>query len=106
AARLGAKIGMARERPESVPARARKPQEREHDVVLERVAREQRDDLVGPRQTALRALMRLQTRNFGTEQADRATIAREIAGNQIKKRGLARAIRTDDKPALARHHAQ
>ena len=97
---------LARERPERVPAGARKAQQREHHVVLERVVREERDDLVGAREPAARALVRLHARDLAPEDADRARVAAQVAGDEVEERGLAGAVGPDDEPALARHHLE
>ena len=49
---------VARQRGEHVPARRMQSKQRQRHVVLQRGACEQRDDLVGARQPAVRALVR------------------------------------------------
>ena len=52
-------------------ARCDSPSSDERDVVLERVLREERDDLVGAREAAMRAPVRRQPADFLAEEADR-----------------------------------
>ena len=49
---------------------AGQPEQRQRDVVLERVPGKQRDDLVGAREPAVRALVRPQARDVFPEQLD------------------------------------
>jgi len=51
----------------------------------------------------VRALMRLKALDLRAEQPDRAAIAGQVTGEKVEERGLARAVRADDEPALARH---
>ena len=69
--------------------------------MLERVLREQRDDLVGARQAEVHAPMRRQPGDVLLEQEDLAAIAAQIPGHQVEQRRLAGAVRADDQPPLA-----
>ena len=55
AAGFGREIAVGRQRPPHLPARGPQAEQAERDVVLERIAGEQRDDLVGSRQAEMRA---------------------------------------------------
>jgi len=68
---------------EHAPARARKAEERKRDVVLERVVREERDDLVGAREPGAAAPGR-EARDVRAEERDAPGVAREIAGERLK----------------------
>ena len=103
---LAIQVGVVGERPERIPATPRQAELRQRDVVLERVVGKQRDDLVGAGQAAVRPAMRPQPRDFLAEKPDRAGVGRQVAGDQVEKRRLAGAVRSDDQPPLARHHLQ
>jgi hypothetical protein len=94
------------ERPERVPPHRREPEQRQHDVVLERVLPEQRDDLVGAGHPEVRALVRQQARRLLPEHPDRAGVGGEIAGDLVEERRLAGAVPPDDQAAFARQDAQ
>src|SRR5260221_9747916 len=91
-------VKMGRKAAEGVPLWSRKPQKRQRDVVLERVLREERDDLVGAREAAVHAVVGREPADLFAEQLDGARIAREVAGEEIEERGLASAVRADDEP--------
>src|SRR6185295_993349 len=86
---------------ESTPARLRQAEERKHDVVLDRVLLEQRDDLVGAREAEVGSFVRAQPDDVPAEKEHLAGIRGQVAGNQVEKRGLAGAVRADDEAALA-----
>src|SRR5665213_2450847 len=89
-----------------IPAQARKAEKRQHDVAQQRVAREQGDDLIGARQSQMRAAARRQARELLTEQRHRAAIGAQLAGDQVEQRRLAGAVGTDDEAALARRDGE
>ena len=89
-----------------IPAQLVEAEQREHDVVDERLAREQRQDLVGAGEAEMHALLRRHADQFLAEQLDRAAVGGEIAGDQVEQRGLAGAVRPDDQAALAGHHRE
>ena len=101
-ARLVVKMAVTGERPEHVPARAIEAEQRKCDVVFERGAGKQRNDLVGAREPAVRALVRTQPLHLFAEQADGAGVALQVAGNQVEQRRFTGAVRPDDEPPLAR----
>src|SRR2546421_7959082 len=78
----------------------------EHYVVDQRLFRKQREDLIGARKPEMHALLRWQPEQFLPEQFHRSRVRRKIAGNQIKQRGLAGAVRADDQPPLTRHYRE
>src|SRR5690606_36597835 len=55
----------------------------------------------GPHQAALDALLRRQMRDVGIAEPDAAGIRTQHAGHQIDQRGLAGAVRADQRVALA-----
>src|SRR6266576_1618175 len=67
AARLFAQTGLKSERLESIPTRARHSEQRQHDIVFERVVRKERDDLIRSCDTAMRALVAFEMRDFFAE---------------------------------------
>ena len=69
--------------------------------MFERVLREERDDLVGASESAMRALVRCQALHLFAEQQMRAGVAPQIARDEVEERGLAGAVGADDEPALA-----
>ena len=87
-----------------IPAGRRETEQRQHDVVHQRVARKQREDLVGPRQAERHPPRRRQAQQFLAEQPHGAAVRIEIAGHEIEQRRLAGPIRADDEAAFARHH--
>ena len=70
--------------------------------MLERVAGEQRDDLVGSRQSEMRAPVGRKLRDVGAEQLDLSGIRPHVAADLVEQRGLAGAVRADDQAAFAR----
>jgi hypothetical protein len=86
---------------EETPAERREAEQGQRDVVQNRLAREQRDDLIGPRHAEMRALAARDLGDVVAEEFDRSAIGRKLSGDQIEQRRLARAVRTDDQPALA-----
>jgi hypothetical protein len=73
--------------------------------VLERIAGEQRNDLIGSGQAEMRALVGREVRDVGAEQLDLSRIRPQVAADLIEQRGLARAIRADDQAPFARPDA-
>src|SRR5919197_568247 len=94
------RIEARRQPAEHAPALARKAEERARNVVLERVAREERDDLVGAREAEMAAPPGRVPRDVVAEKHDAAGVARQVAGEKIEKRGLAGAVRADDQASL------
>src|SRR3569832_2112562 len=86
---------------ERIPAQRRQAEQRETHVVQDRVAPEQRDDLVGARHAEMRAAAARHAGDIAAEQVDRAGIGREIAGDEVELRRLAGAVGTDDEPPRA-----
>src|SRR5262249_5549267 len=99
AASLVAHVGLGGQRPERIPARLRQSEERKYDVVLERILGKEGDDLVGPRQTPMRTLVNLKTRDVFAEQSDRSSVGFQIAGDKVEQRRLPGAVGTDDQTA-------
>src|SRR5664279_5212129 len=85
-----------------VPARRRQAEQRQRDIMDNRVARKQRDDLIGARHAEVRAPTARRAGDVLAEQPDRAAVGRDLAGDQVEQRGLAGAIGADDQPPLAR----
>src|SRR5262245_44055209 len=102
-ARLFVEMAVTRQRPERVPTVAREPEQRQDDVVLQRVLSEERDDLVGPRHAAVRPLMRLEPRDVLSEEMDGARVAPQVPGEQVEERGLAGAVGLVAQAPLAGH---
>jgi hypothetical protein len=86
-----------------IPAPLVEPQQRQHHVVDEPLARKQRQNLIGARQAEVYAPLGRHPPQLPAEQPDRTGIGGEIAGDQVEQRGLAGAVRTDDQAPLARH---
>src|SRR5262249_30234650 len=101
-------IGVeARRQPaEHAPALLRETEERERDVVLERVLRKERDDLIRAREPAMAAPPGGEARDLLVEEHDAARVAREIAGEEVEERGLPGAVRPDDQAPLPRRHLE
>jgi hypothetical protein len=70
--------------------------------VLQRVAIEQSDDLVGARQPAMRTLVGRQFRHVGAEQPYLSGRRRQVAGDLVEQGCLAGAVRPDDQAAFTR----
>src|SRR5271156_6653123 len=70
--------------------------------MFERVAGKQGDDLIGARQSEMRALVGRQMGNVGSKQPDRTGICPQVAADLVEQRGLAGAVRADDQAALTR----
>src|SRR3569832_1407428 len=68
--------------------------------MLERVARKQGNDLVGARQTAMRALIRRKRRDVFAEQSDLTGVRPHVAADLVEQRGLPGAVGADDQPPL------
>jgi hypothetical protein len=68
--------------------------------MFERVAGKQRDDLVGARQAAMRALVRRQLCDVLAEQLDLARVRSHVATDLVEQRGLAGAVGADDQTAF------
>ena len=86
---------------ERVPAQRRQPEQCEHDVAQERVAREQRDDLIGAGDADMGALPARDPRDVASEDVDRAGARLQVAGDLVEQRRLAGAVRADDQAPLA-----
>src|SRR5258708_16023894 len=99
-------VKMGRKAAEGVPPCARKPEKRKRDVVLERVLREERDDLVGAREAAVHAVVGREPADLFAEQLDGARTPRQVAGEALEERGLASAVRADDEPPFPCLNAQ
>ncbi len=69
--------------------------------MFQRIAGEQRNDLIGPRQSKMSARVRRKLRNVGAEQLDLSRIRPHVAADLIEQSSLAGAIRTDDQAAFA-----
>ena len=78
----------------------------EIDVVDHRETGEERRNLVGAPQSAPDALMRGENRHILAEEADQPGRRQEIAGDAVEERGLARAVRTENRAPLARAHGE
>src|SRR6185437_1376618 len=85
-----------------VPAHRGEPEQRQHDVAQERVAGEQRDDLIGARQPQMRAAARRVVDDFAPEEPDRPGLRPDLAGDEVEERRLAGAVRPDHQATLAR----
>src|SRR5262249_9718934 len=79
-----------------------KPEQRQHDVVQQRLALEQRDDLIGAGEAEMRPPAAGNADKLAAEQADGARVGPQFAGDQVEQRGLAGAVWADDQPPLAR----
>src|SRR5215467_11439534 len=99
---LGArrKMALALEADYRIPAQSRQAEQRQLDIAQNRIAREQRDDLVGAGQAEMGAAPAWGARDVLSEQQNRAGIRCEFSGYQVKQRGLARTVGTDDEAAL------
>jgi len=91
-ARLVVELAHSGERREHPPARTRHPQEAQHDVVGERVARKEREDLVGARHAAPRALVGAKARDL-TDQLFRLRIQKSMG--QLEAPAKVRSVRRD-----------
>ena len=89
-----------------VPAPPVEPEQRQHHVVNEPLARKQRENLIGAREAEVHASLRGHAQEFLPEQPDRTGIGGEVAGDQVEQRGLAGPVRADDQAALARHDGE
>src|SRR5207244_8091028 len=76
----------------------------EIDIVLHREAGKQCGNLVGAAQAAPNALIGRKVGNILAEEADGARRRQKVAGDAIEECGLASAIRTEYRAALARSH--
>jgi hypothetical protein len=72
----------------------------------QRLARKQREDLVGAREPELDAVLGRHADQFLPEQLDRARVGGEVAGHQVEESGLTGAVGADDQAPLAGHHRQ
>ncbi len=85
----------------SIPSIPRQTEQRESDVVLQRVLGKQGDDLVGARQAEMYAAMGRLPGDFLIEKKNPSGITAQIPGHQVEQRRLAGAVRADDQPPLA-----
>ena len=85
-------------------ASARNAAAGEIDIVVHRQAGEQRGNLVGAAQAAADALVGRKVGDVLAEEADGAGGRREIAGDAVEQRGLARAVRAEHRAPLAGPH--
>src|SRR5579872_637964 len=69
--------------------------------MFKRVRAKQRDDLVGARQSEMRAGVGSKLRDVMAEQNDAARIRPHVTADLVEQRGLAGAAWTDDQAALA-----
>src|SRR5580692_4131782 len=92
---------MAMQRRPGIPAQRRQPKQRQGRIAQNRVAGEQRDDLISARHAEMGALAARHLGDVAVKQLDRAAIGKKLAGDEIEQRGLAGAVRADDQPALA-----
>ena len=92
---------LAVEPDERVPAQWRPAEERERDIAQQRLAREQRDDLVGAREAEMGAPPARDMGQLEPEQPDRAAVGTQFAGDQVEQGGFAGAVRADDQAVLA-----
>src|SRR5580704_2268855 len=93
---------LAMQRRARIPAQRRQAEQRQGGVAQDRVAGEQRDDLIGARHAEMGAFAARRPRDVAVEQLDRAGVGLQLAGDQIEQGGLAGAVRADDQAALAR----
>ena len=105
-ARLRIEMTMAGQQRPGIPAQFVEAEQRQHDVVGERLAGKQCQDLIGPGETALHTVGCAHAEEFTAEQPDRAAVGGEIAGDQVEQSGLAGAVRSDDQPPLAGHDGE
>src|SRR5664279_2822235 len=103
---LGCEVAVKWQRPPHLPARRPQTEQAERDIVFERIARKQRNDLIGPRQSKMRALVGRELRNVRAEQLDLARIRPQVTADLVEQGCLAGAIRTDDQAAFTRPHRQ
>src|SRR5262249_41851261 len=82
-----------------VPASPVEPEQGQHYVVHEPLARKQREDLVGAGEPEMHAPLRRHARELLSEQPHRALVGGEVAGDEVEQRGLAGASRAGDQPA-------
>src|SRR5207253_11106613 len=75
--------------------------DRQETVLERRKAREEVCDLVGARQAEPRAPVRRVARDVPAEERDPAVGRPRLAADQAEQRGLARAVGSDDRAALA-----
>src|SRR5581483_1045928 len=69
--------------------------------MLKRVRTEQRDNLVGARQSQMRAGVGRKPRDVVAEQLDPARVRPQVATDLVEQRGLAGPVGTNDQTALA-----
>jgi hypothetical protein len=91
--------------PERVPIAAR-PEEPAADVLEHAQAREDRRDLKAARQASPGDLVGRQAVDAPAVQLDLAGRGREAPADHVEQRGLAGAVRTDDRVARARGHVE
>src|ERR1043166_6740149 len=87
---------------QGVPAQRREAEQRQRYVAQERIAREQRDDLISARHAKMRAVAAFEARDVAAEQRNRSAVRRNLAGDQVEQRRLAGAVRADDQSAFSR----
>src|SRR6516164_1122294 len=100
-ARLCGQMTLPMKRDQRIPAQRRQTEQRKSDIMLDRIVREQCNDLVGPRHSQMRAFAARQLRNIALKQTHRTGVRRKLAGDQIEQRSLACAVRADDQTAFA-----
>src|SRR6201987_1778113 len=105
-ARLNGEMALAAKRRRRVPAQRRQPEQSKRDVVLDGIASEQCNDLIGSRHPKMRAFASRNPRDVTAKQMYGTTVRRELASDQIEQRGLARAVRTNDQAAFALFDAE
>src|SRR5262249_49787683 len=93
--------GLTVKRDERVPAKPREPQERQDDVAQQRLAREERDDLVGSGHAQMEAPAARHARDVLVEERDGSAIGPELAGDQVEERRPPRPVGADDETPLA-----
>src|SRR6185503_7341667 len=85
-----------------IPAQPRQAEQRQQQIVQQRVLGKERDDLIGSREAEMRAPPGGHARDVVVEQRDAAAVWRDLAGDEAEERRLAGAVGPDNQPPLAR----
>src|SRR2546425_10216838 len=86
---------------ERIPAQRRQAEQGQRDVSQQRLAREERDDLVGAADAEVRAPATRDPRDVTVEESDRAAVRPKLPGDEVEERRLAGPVGADDQTALA-----